>query len=302
MKSESPGLTAGPETVEYGKSESVTRDELRAVRSLHDEFVNELALSLSIHLRTQLTVSLLSVEQLPWSEWVESLASPTCIAPVTLTQPEGSAVIELNPAVAFPILEALLGGNGSQSPNCQREVTPIEEVLLAGFFDIVLRNLEHAWKHLTPVSMSAGRIVTDARSLRAFQPSSIVVGIAVELRVGDAAGTLNIAVPASILKAARRHPDRRKPHRTAPEKSTRIRNLSLIGSARVECEVRCAGPALHLSELLDLTEGDVLGFDRSPEAELELTVNGKPGFRGAMVRSGTRAAFEIRRILEAAGR
>ena len=62
---------------------------------------------------------------------------------------EGNAVLELNPALVFPILEMLLGGNGKVSSKITREITEIEQSILDGLLRIILQNLRSAWHSVT---------------------------------------------------------------------------------------------------------------------------------------------------------
>ena len=74
-----------------------------------------LASSLSAYLRTYAVVNLVSVEQLSFMEFTRWLPSPTCLVSLGMKPYEGSAVLEINTGLLFPILEMLLGGN-SKSP------------------------------------------------------------------------------------------------------------------------------------------------------------------------------------------
>jgi len=57
-------------------------------------------------------VKLVSVEQLSYGEFLDGLPSPTCLVSLGLSPYDGSAVMELNPSLTFPIIEMLLGGSG----------------------------------------------------------------------------------------------------------------------------------------------------------------------------------------------
>ncbi|MCL6508032.1 MAG: hypothetical protein K6T59_13505, partial [Bryobacteraceae bacterium] len=57
----------------------VPKSQLRSIRLLHESFVRNLASSLSAYLRAYLTINLVSVEQLSYSEFQEGLSSPTAL-------------------------------------------------------------------------------------------------------------------------------------------------------------------------------------------------------------------------------
>ena len=95
---------------DFRRPDRIAKSQLRAIHQLHDNFVRNLVSSLSAYLRSYLIVNLVSVEQLSYSEFLECLPSPTCIASLGLKPYDGNAVLELNSSLIFPILEILLGG------------------------------------------------------------------------------------------------------------------------------------------------------------------------------------------------
>ena len=139
---------------DFRRPDRIAKSQLRAIHQLHDNFVRNLVSSLSAYLRSYLIVNLVSVEQLSYSEFLECLPSPTCIASLGLKPYDGNAVLELNSSLVFPILEILLGGDGKLQFNAQREITEIEQVLLDGLFRLILRDLHEAWTFVTPIDFS----------------------------------------------------------------------------------------------------------------------------------------------------
>src|ERR1700688_631934 len=95
----------------FRRPDRIAKDQLRAIHMLHENFARSLAASLSAYLRAYVAVNLVSVEQLSFMEFSQCLPSPTCLVALDMKPFEGAAVLELNPALVFPIIEMLLGGN-----------------------------------------------------------------------------------------------------------------------------------------------------------------------------------------------
>src|ERR1700731_2412899 len=106
-KPESPA-----EKFDFQRPDRIPKSQVRAIHLLHENFVRNLASSLSAYLRSYLTVNLVSVEQLSYGEFLEGLPSPTCLVSLSLRPYDGNALIELNPSLIFPIIEMILGGKG----------------------------------------------------------------------------------------------------------------------------------------------------------------------------------------------
>jgi flagellar motor switch protein FliM len=279
---------------DFRRPDRIAKSQLRAIHQLHDNFVRNLVSSLSAYLRSYLIINLVSVEQLSYSEFLECLPSPTCIASLGLKPYDGNAVLELNSSLIFPILEILLGGDGKLQFSTQREITEIEQVLLDGLLRLILRDLHEAWTFVTPIDFSIENIETEPQFLQILAPTEAVVAVAIEIRIGDSIGMMNIAMPSIIIKMMRQKFDQqwtlRKSESTDQEQS---RVLNLIRGSDLAGEVLLSGPQLLLRDLMNLEAGDVLSFDFPAVRQLDLTLNGQTKYLGEIVNAGRRAAFRV---------
>lgn len=279
---------------DFRRPDRISKAQLRAIHQLHDNFSRALAFSLSGYLRSYVIVNLVSVEQLSYSEFLECLPSPTCLAALGLKPYDGSAILELNSALVFPVIEILLGGNGKIQFTTQREVTEIEQVLLGGFFSLVLRDLHEAWKAVTTLNFTIERLETEPQFLQMMAPTEAVVAVAIEIRIGDAVGMMNIAMPSIIVKMMRQKFDQQwLLRKAAATDAEQMRVLKLIEPAELRSEAILSGPRMLLRDLLELDEGDVLGLDFPVGRPLDLLLGGTRKYRGEMVTAGNRAAFRV---------
>jgi flagellar motor switch protein FliM len=279
---------------DFRRPDRIAKSQLRAIHQLHDNFVRNLVSSLSAYLRSYLIINLVSVEQLSYSEFLECLPSPTCIASLSLKPYDGNAVLELNSSLIFPILEILLGGDGKLQFNSQREITEIEQVLLDGLFRLILRDLREAWKFVTQIDFAIDTIETEPQFLQILAPTEAVVAVAIEIRIGDSIGMMNIAMPSIIIKMMRQKFDQQwSLRKSASTDQEQARVLDLIRTSALRSEVLLAGPHLLLKDLMNLEEGDVVSFEYPTSRPLDLLLNGEKKYRGEIVNSGRRAAFRI---------
>src|SRR6184192_4012453 len=98
---ETAALKAQP--YDFRRPDRIAKDQLRAIHLLHENFARSLASSLSAYLRAYVIVNLVSVEQISFKEFTQCLSSPTCMTSLGMKPFEGNAVLELNPALVFPI-------------------------------------------------------------------------------------------------------------------------------------------------------------------------------------------------------
>lgn len=280
--------------LDFRRPDRIAKSQLRSIHQLHETFVRSLAASLSAYLRSYLIARLVSIEQLSCVEFLECLPVPTCVVSLGLKPFEGNAVMEINPSLVFPILEILLGGDGKVLFSGQREITEIEQVLLEGLFRLILRDLRQAWKSVTDIEFNVEKMERNPQQLRMLSPSEAVVAIAIEMRIGDASGMLNIAMPSINIKMMRQKFDQQWTLRkTGNAEADQRRNLRLISKSRLASEVRLNGCELSMRDLADLEVGQVVNFQAPRNSPLELMLNGQSKYHGSLVTSGRRAGLRI---------
>lgn len=149
---------------DFRRPDRIPKSQVRAIHLLHDVFARNMVSSDSAYLRSYLTVNLVSVEQLSYSEFLEGLPSPTCLVSMGLKPYDGNGVLVLNPSLVFPTIEMLLGGSGKQSGSIQRDITEIEQKLLDGLLRIILNDLREAWKGVTEIDFSIASMDTEPQT------------------------------------------------------------------------------------------------------------------------------------------
>jgi len=279
---------------DFRRPDRIAKSQLRAIHQLHDNFVRNLVSSLSAYLRSYLIVNLVSVEQLSYSEFLECLPSPTCIASLGLKPYDANAVLELNSSLIFPILEILLGGDGKLAFNAQREITEIEQVLLDGLFRLILRDLKEAWRFVTNIDFSIDTIETEPQFLQILAPTEAVVAVAIEIRIGESMGMMNIAMPSIIIKMMRQKFDQQwAVRKTEPTADEQQHIFTLIQDARVELDALLSGATITTRELLRLKAGDVLMFDVPAQKPAHLVLNGRRQFDAHVVSTGRKRGIVL---------
>lgn len=284
---------------DFRRPDRIPKSQVRAIHLLHDVFVRNLVSSLSAYLRSYLTVNLVSVEQLSYSEFLEGLPSPTCMVSMGLRPYDGNGVLELNPSLVFPIIEMLLGGTGRHSGSIQRDITEIEQKILDGLFRIILNDLREAWKGVTEIDFTIDSMETEPQLLHVLAPNEAVVAVGIEIHIAEAVGMMNIALPSIVIKMMRNKFDQQwSVRKTQPSETEQAKFLKMLQGASLNVEARLDGLELSVKDLLDLTEGHLLVFDRPVTSPVDLVINGKEQYRGQIVSTGKKRACLIEQIRE----
>ena len=279
---------------DFRRPDRIAKDQLRAIHLLHENFSRSLASSLSAYLRAYVAVNLFSVEQLAFMEFTQTLASPTCLVALGMKPFDGNTVLELSPALAFPILEMLLGGTGQGSVGLDRELSEIEQSILDTIIRIILQDLRGAWQAVANIDFSIEQHESEPSLLQILAPNEAVVAISIEIRIGEIAGIMNLGIPSIIVKMLRQKFDQQWSHRKSQTTDVdHLQMLDLVRPSLVRIDMRLSGPKLGVDELLDLQEGDVLAFDYPIEKPLDVIVNGRVKYRGEVVESHHKRSIQI---------
>jgi flagellar motor switch protein FliM len=280
---------------DFSRLDKIPKSQLRAIHLLHENFVRNLTSSLSAYLRSYITMSLVSLEQISYAEFLDGVASPTCIAYIGLPPYDEAAVLELSPSLAFAFVEILLGGNGQTVSSLQRKITEIEKGLLQNLLRVIMQDLSEAWKSVTDINFLVQSLATEPQLLNVLAPGEAVVAIAIEARLGACTGMLNLAIPSIFFKRLRHKFEQqlRQVRRSESTLHDQRHMAQLIQEVGVVLEARLEASTVSASTLLSLEVDDVLDLDCALDRKMTVRVNGKPKFQADIVTVGNRLGAQI---------
>jgi flagellar motor switch protein FliM len=277
----------------FRRPDRVSKEQVRSLYLLHDLFSHSLSSSLPIFLRTISEVTLISVEQQAYVEYLYGLSDPTAIFTIAMRPLQGVAVLELNPALAFPIVDRMLGGPG-QGLKENRAVTEIEQKILEGFLKVVTDDLREAWKPLIELDLQIVGRETRPQLLQIVAPNEVVISIVFHVQIADARGMMSLCIPAITLEPIiqKFNQSSYSRSRDVPPDQTHaiIETLSTV-SFPVYAEVR--GTTALMDDLFSLTPGDVLKLDHRVDQPVEISVGDIVKYYGNLIASNGHKAIYV---------
>src|SRR2546425_5958537 len=96
----------------FKRPDRISKNQIRSLHCVHDRFARNFSSSVSAYMRTVVEITLENIVQLSYSEFLNTVADPTCYAAISLKPLDGIAAIEMSPTLAFPMIDRLLGGAG----------------------------------------------------------------------------------------------------------------------------------------------------------------------------------------------
>jgi len=277
----------------FRQSARISKEQLRSVSQLHELFARNLTHSLGAYLRLAFEVNLVSAEQLNYGEFLQRIPEVTYLVSLNLRPMEVSAAIEIDLPLAFPIIDVLLGGPG-RAETTVREITEIEEQILESVVKIIGRELESTWRPVLEVEFAFDQRLRQADISRLMPPSEKILSLSFEIRMPEARGMLNVALPAAVANALLR--------KLTQQASYRKQRGTVDSTSQMRRRIdHCVFPVhlilpergVRVSQILALERGDILKLDCSPGETANLSVSSKVLFNAHPVRTGNRRAAQV---------
>ena len=180
---------------DFKRPDKFSKEQLRTVSNMHETFARLTTTSLSAQLRSLVHVHVASVDQLTYEEFIRSIPTPTTLAVVNMDPLKGNAVLEIDPAITFCMIDRLFGGRGVTATNKNRDLTDIEQSVMEGIIVRILANMREAWTQVIDLRPRLGQIETNPQFAQIVPPSEMVVLITLETKVGDEEGMMNFCIP-----------------------------------------------------------------------------------------------------------
>ena len=262
---------------DFKRPNRVSKEQLRAIKGIHDKLARNLASQISSVMRSIVEIRLHSVDQMTYGEFLMSLPSPTSFNVFSIKPLDGNCVLEINPSIAFPMIDRLLGGNG-EGFETSRELTDIEINLLDAILRMIMQRLKESWATVTDMYPNVEAKESSPNVVQIVSQNEIVIMVVMEIIVGNSSGMINICYPVIYLEPILSRLANRDIMlgETSAKKSRNKELKTLIGRAEVLYEA-ILGESI-VNEFLNLKEGDILRLDRSANDKAIVTIDKKEVF------------------------
>ena len=180
---------------DFKRPDKFSKEQLRTVSNMHETFARLTTTSLSAQLRSLVHVHVASVDQLTYEEFIRSIPTPTTLAVINMDPLKGNAVLEIDPAITFTMIDRLFGGTGATGGKVNRDLTDIEQSVMEGIIVRILANMREAWTQVIDLRPRLGQIETNPQFAQIVPPNEMVVLITMETKIGEEEGMMNICIP-----------------------------------------------------------------------------------------------------------
>lgn len=284
---------------DFKRPNRVSKEQLRAFRGIHDKMARALSSQISAIMRSIVEIQLHSVDQMTYGEFLMSLPSPTSFNVFSMKPLDGTGVLEINPSIAFPMIDRLLGGKGDPYEST-REFSDIELNLLDTILRQMMQNLKDAWAPVTEIFPTVDVKESSPNVVQIVAQNEIVIMVVMEIIIGHSSGMMNLCYPVISLESVLSRLASRDImlSETSSKKSRNKELQALLGGAKVNVAAMLGETKLNMHEILDLEVGDIVRLDRPADDTVIINVDGREKFLASIGLHRYRKTIEVKEMIK----
>ena len=298
------------ETYDFRRPDKLSKDHVRSLQMMHENFAGFFVSSLAGYLRTQVEVELISVEQVPYDEYMKTIAS-SILNILNVDALAGQAILEMDFGLFFSMLERLLGGKGS-SGKIVRDLTDIEKLLAGNIVELALTDLKTAWETVLPLDFVVASMETSSQFVQIVPGNDTIVLILFEIRLGEFKGAMSLCIPYLLIKPILNRLSAQRWFVSDRKKNAAAHGPLLaqrLNTTTVPCIARLGVASLTVADIAALEVGQVVPMRVCPSEEasgpapkgrlgtVDLVVGEQVKFRGRTGLRGRNLAVQIEQVV-----
>ncbi|MCK4825484.1 flagellar motor switch protein FliM [bacterium] len=289
-------------TYDFRHPARVSKDQLRTLQNLHDNFARLLSATFSTLQRSVIEINLVSVDQITYTDFRMSLSSPSCTYTFRMEPLEGVAIIDFSQSVVLSFVDRLFGGRGT-SIVTEREITWIEKSVMNNIINRSLRDLERTWERIIPLECDVEMLETNPEFIQVVPASETVVLISFELKSENVNGLINLCYPYISIEPIAMRLGGQNLVSSAKEvpREELLKNRKRIKLFDTVVRAHLGSTNLIIGELINLKLGDILTLNTRISDDIEIYVKDELKFYGKPGLFGKYKGVEILSVVHDAG-
>ncbi len=277
-----------------------SKDQIRSLTRIHENFARLLTTFFSAQLRTYVQISVSSTDQLSYEEFIRSIPKMTILNVFEVSPLSGSILIEVNPNIAYCMMDRMLGGRGSSLNKVDR-LTEIEMKIMSNMFERAVEYLREAWASIADLELELKEFEVNPQFLQLVSPNETVVVISLSVVIGETTGMINICIPHVVLEPV--IPKLSVHYWMQAQKEERKPNEAKILEKKIQdavvpVTVELGRSEITINDFLMLDVGDVIELDQNIHDPLVVKVGDIPKFTAQPGKIHRKLAVQILDLLK----
>src|SRR4051794_4024495 len=287
--------------VDFRRPNKFNREQVRRLEHAHDGFCQSASSRLSAELRTELQLSVVGSDQLPYNVVMGEEVSPHSFVSVLRIDTLGTELaLIMDLPLAQCLVQRLLGGSphapGESSPT---SLTAVEATVARRAVASLVESLSSTWMDLAQVSLSMAGTSTNPTQVQLVPSSEPTLILNIAAAVDGVSSVITLLLPHRSVEEIMHHFEQGAMYGPPTDADARNRELMRNAVGEVDVEVRAEAGAVKmpLSEVLAMKPGDTVRLKRPVERGVTLCVGDVEAYDAAPGRNGNLRAVQVRTSL-----
>jgi len=268
--------------------------QIETLLRLHADFADRVGGALSALLGSECKAAPVSVEQMAYSDLVKLLPEGALFETLHIQSPEGSVFLQADLATVLPMIDLMLGGDGT-AVETARSLTEIEQEIFKPVVDLFGAELQTVWAPLLETSL---RFEYHGAAANVLPATEKALFVKLEIQVGELRGTWTLILPLLVSTALTRKVEQqlsRSEDDRSEQNQLRLRERML--DSRFRLELFLPPSTVSVRKLAHLKAGQVVVLKPRSTDPIHFNIAGINLFQASPVSCGIRRGAQIKRTL-----
>ncbi len=265
----------------FRRPDKFAKDTLRALQDIHREFSKQISMLLTGYLRMKVNVDVVSVDQLTYDEFVNSMPPSMSVGIFEFNPLPGQILFGITYEVLSCIVDRMLGGKGDANAQ-YKELTDVETSLTKKIINIIIKTLNDSWTSIMPIEYAIVGLENGFQSVQVAAPGEIVALLTFEIQVNEKTfGLASLCFPYPVLETVIPHLTSQHIFQTKGIVATseeRQRMIHKLNPSMMDIRASFGSCEITLEEFMKLSVGDILKLDNTIDQDLIVKINGVKKF------------------------
>lgn len=258
----------------------IVRGQLPVLEKINANFMRLLEEGFEQMLQRTVEIEEEGLQTVRTSDYIHSLGLPVSLNFIEVAPLQGEALVVLDPAMVFAIVDIYFGGTGKyRNQMIGRDFTPTENRIIQLVLNQLLQDLGGAWESVMQITPRFIKSESDPQySVLAGSREMLVIS-SFRMSLEEVDGEFHIALPATMVEPVRDLLDGGQRKSKSMDQGDWMQALQMnIQEANVDLSATIARTRLTLRDVVGLQSGDVIPVNMPEQATLQ--VGDAPVFTG----------------------
>lgn len=272
-----------------------TKEQIRAINVVFKNFGHLLSNYLMGTLRASCDSEVLSVEEMSFNEFNNSVPSPVIIAIINTNPFAGSVILEMTKEISYSIISRVLGG--TKEINAEgRQFTEIELAIVERVLWQSLKNYDEALEKIMEVSSTLEKVETSMQFAQIVDLNEPVLMVTLNITIGAESGLIGFCLPHQALEPFLKNLNTRHMYSGNPNKKVESDPKRIIGTIKNTDIIISAvfnATEATVRDITSLNVGDVIQLTHKVDEPLIVKYQQIPKYRASLGKYRNSLALKI---------